>query len=102
MINAYDKLFENTLLSFNHKQGGVDLGIELKKEIHLKPEITTYWIEKALERMGFNITRTQAINIPQLEIRNTSGKTTLIYSDNSQQKEFDSIYGLSRFLLKDK
>ena len=98
---AYGRLFENTLLSFDYNKGSVDLGIELTKEICLKTEFANYWIERALERMGFKVVTEEKANIPLLNIvKNDDGTFKAYIEYNERKEEFTDLYDLGRFLLK--
>lgn len=99
---AYDKLFVNTFLSFNHQQGTVDLGIEPNVEIYLKTTTETYWVKRALERMGFAVKNEKTThNMHQVEVKvcGNDGGMQIIYTSGGMQKEFTDLYSFGRYVL---
>jgi iron complex transport system ATP-binding protein len=86
---GFAEIFENTGISFDYNTGIIDAGINLSKQISLvcNDEYVGFWLTKALNRLGFNVSEKAGITV---EVVNDK----FIYGNETVKKEFRSVYEL--------
>ena len=99
LANAFDHLFDQTVIGFNPDDGSFIFRIEPCGEIFIKGEGTLrHWTAKALTRKGFSVADVQMI--PYIQLPSGTGEWVLFTGDSSES--FRSLYDLVRRLGKEK
>ncbi len=102
------RLFENSRLDFDIEKGDFRLSREKFKKINLSGEgILRYWTQRALERIGYEVSDENANNISDENANNISvviqednNRIVWIYIKNRNKINCNSIYELTLHLRK--
>ena len=98
---GYDKLFDDTILSFDYEKANVDMGIISKADIYLESDDDLdFWIKRALLRMGFNINKNKIESIPKIKATKIESELKFELYDMDLYKKFTDIYSLGKYLQK--
>jgi len=97
IAHTFDHLFDSSPGKFDPEKGSFCFNNNEKGSIYLEGggKFEKHWTGKALKRAGFSISEKQTI--PYITITGTN-KCNYLVSDQNSVRQFESVYGLIRFL----
>ncbi len=99
IAGAFDHLFDNSAVSFNHGDGTFSFRIEEKGSMYIEGEgFKKLWTEKAIIRAGFTVTDEK--KIPYIVAPSATDENWQLITYNTQY-EFRTIYELITYLGKE-
>jgi iron complex transport system ATP-binding protein len=95
---AFDKLFSNSLVKFNNKDGNFTFRTLISGKVKVNGEGNMrIWTEKAINRAGFSVSG-QDSDI-EIDVFSYEGKNIWKVSANDTSKEFYKLYDLVNWLV---
>lgn len=95
LSHAFKPVFEKTKLHFDEQKGEIRIKRDSGKKIYFEGEgITGIWTRRALERLGFTLTRKSDTDRSIL-VKYTNDMPVWCLEKKEEILEFDSIYNLS-------